>query len=119
MGYITFELGSKIWHLETNKKAVIDLIIKLIKYVNDSVGDSTTFEAGHRWRQASKNNAILVFLPGKIQCLKVRKPQKHFFVASILPKKLQKKCPNFGALTYKMSEVKNNKVTVFYQIASN
>ena len=69
MGYITFELGSKIWHLETNKKAVIDLIIKLIKYVNDSVGDSTTFEAGHRWRQASKNNAILVFLPGKNQYL--------------------------------------------------
>ena len=74
--------------METDKKAVIDLIIKLIKYVNDSVGDSTTFEAGHRWRQASKNNAILVFLPGKIQ--------KHFFVASMLPKKLQKICPDFG-----------------------
>ena len=66
LGYITFELGPKIWHLETNKKAVIDLIIKLIKYVNDCVAeDSTTFEAGRRWRQTSKNNAILVFLPGK------------------------------------------------------
>ena len=60
------ELGPKIWHLETNKKAVIDLIIKLIKYINDCVAEnSATFEAGHRWRQASKNNAILVFLPGK------------------------------------------------------
>ena len=89
LGCITFDLGPKIWHLETKKKAVIDLIIKLIKYVNDCVAeDSTTFEAGRRWRQTSKNNAILVFLPGKIQ--------KHFFVASMLPKKLQKNCPNFG-----------------------
>ena len=95
--------------METDKKAVIDLIIKLIKYVNDSVGDSTTFEAGHRWRQASKNNAILVFLPGKIQ--------KHFFVASMLPKNY-KKIVLILALASKMGEVKNNKVNLSYQVAS-
>ena len=102
--------------METDKKAVIDLIIKLIKYVNDSVGDSTTFEAGHRWRQASKNNAILVFLPGKIQSLKFRKPQKHFFVALMLPKKLQKNV-RILALASKMGEVKNNIVNLLYQVA--